>query len=285
VTDGVHPTDELAPASGQPGPLGIGQVLSAAMSLYARNAQTLWKIVGIVIVPVGIINQVVIGASLPSRAFVSNGTLYTPTGTLGTPPGGVVTEIALSVLAALVLEGAISLCLVDAYVGRPRSWTHPLGEAVERLGGLLWLSILYTVIVGVAFIVVIPGIWLAVAWAVSVPALMFEHVGGFRALARSFELTRGRWWATFTALLVALVALFVVLLVVGLLFHAIESGLKVSSVGLWLGLNWLGSMLTDLIALPFVAAVVAVIYIDLRVRKEGIDLERLAGAFERSVRF
>ncbi len=40
---------------------------------------------------------------------------------------------------------------------------------------------------------------------------------------------------------------------------------------MWLGLNWLGSMATDLIAFPFVAAVVAVVYIDLRVRKEGLD--------------
>jgi hypothetical protein len=266
-------------------PLGVGGVLNAAASLYGGNAATLWKIVGVVIIPVGAINQLVIGLSLPSGAFVAKGTLYTPTGTLNTPPAGVVTEIALSVLAALVLEGAVSLCLVDAYVGRTRRWTDPLGEAVERLGGLLWLSILYAVLVSIGFIVIVPGIWLAVAWAVSVPALMFEHVGGFKALSRSFELTRGRWWAMFAELLVAVVALFLLLLAVDAGVRGIETGLKVSSVGLWLGLNWLGSMITDLIAFPFLAAVVAVAYIDLRVRKEGLGSGTLAGALDRTRRW
>jgi hypothetical protein len=285
LTEGTYTNGEPVPDPEPIRPLGVGAVLSAAASLYARNAQTLWKIVGVVIIPVGIINQIVIGLSLPAGASVAHGNLYTPSGTLNTPPAGVITEIALSVLAALVLQGAISLCLVDAYVERRQSWTHPLGEAVERLGGLLWLSILYFVIVGIGFIVVIPGIWLAVAWAVSVPALMFEHVGGFKALSRSFELTRGRWWATFAELLVAVAALFVLLLAIDTVLRGIETALKVSSIGVWLGLNWLGSMATDLIAFPFVAAVVAVAYIDLRVRKEGLGAGGLALAFDRSRRW
>ena len=71
-------------------------------------------------------------------------------------------------------------------------------------------------LVGLGFIaLILPGIWLVMVWSVAVPALMFEHVGGFKALGRSFDLVRGRWWATFAALLVAVIMLFVVLFVVG----------------------------------------------------------------------
>jgi uncharacterized membrane protein len=112
--------------------------------------------------------------------------------------------------------------------------------------------------------------------SVAVPALMFEHVGGVKALGRSFDLVRGRWWATFGALLAAVILLGVVLLVVGLIFNGIESGLKVSSTGLWLTLNGISTVIGDLVVYPFIAAVIAVVYIDLRVRKEALDLDRLA---------
>ncbi len=264
-------------------PLGVGEVLDAAIKLYTRNAVSLWKIVAVLIIPIGIINQVVIGASLPSGAYVSAGTLYTPTGTLGTPAGAQITEIVLSVLAALVVEGALAISLVDAYIGQPLDWRESLRAAVGRLGALLWVAILVGVGVTIGFILLfVPGVWLAVAWTVAVPALMFERVSGFKALSRSFELVRGRWWATFAELLCAVIMLFVVVFVVALIFRGIETGLSVNSIGPWLALNWLGSMIADLISFPFIAAVIAVVYIDLRVRKEALDLELLAGTLGRT---
>lgn len=37
----------------------------------------------------------------------------------------------------------------------------------------------------------VPAIWLGVAWAVAVPAQLFEGCAGARALRRSFRLVRG----------------------------------------------------------------------------------------------
>jgi hypothetical protein len=182
------------------------------------------------------------------------------------------------VLASLIVNGALALCLVDAFIGKPLDWRDALREAANRLGSLLWLAILFSVLVTLAFIaVVLPGIWLITMWSVCVPALMFEQVGGFKALGRSFDLVRGRWWATFAALLVAVIMLFIVLFVVGLIFRGIQSGLSVGSTGLWLALNAISGIVADLIALPFIGAVIAVLYINLRVRKEALDLELLAG--------
>ncbi len=283
LIEGAFTGGGVQPPTRQLRPLGVGEILDAAIKLYTRNAVTMWKIVAVVIVPVAIINQIVIGSSLPSRAFVSGGTLYTPTGTLGTPAAGVITELVLGVLAVLTVNGALALCVVDAYIGRPLDWRESLQAAVGRLGSLLWLSILFGVLVVLGFIaLVLPGIWLVTVWSVAVPALMFEHVGGFKALGRSFDLVRGRWWATFAELLVAVIMLIVVLFVVGLIFRGIESGLSVGSTGLWLALNALSTIVGAMIAYPFMASVIAVIYTDLRVRKEGLDLELLAGALGRT---
>jgi hypothetical protein len=68
--------------------------------------------------------------------------------------------------------------------------------------------------------------------------------------------------------------LFVVLFLVGLIFGALSG----SSLGLYLVMHGVSTVVSALIAYPFIGAVVAVIYIDLRVRKEALDLELLAGS-------
>jgi hypothetical protein len=40
-------------------------------------------------------------------------------------------------------------------------------------------------------LLVVPGIFVATAWAVSMPALVHEQIGPFKAFARSRDLTRG----------------------------------------------------------------------------------------------
>jgi hypothetical protein len=269
-----------APPGRQLRPLSVGEVLDAAIKLYTRNLVTMWKIVAVVIIPVAIIQQLVIGLSLPSDAFVLNGTLYTFSGSLGTPAAGIIAELVLAFLAVLVVNGALSLAMVDAYVDQPLNWRQSLSAAVSRLGALIPLTIVLIVVLVIAYVlVIIPGIWLSVAFCVAVPAVMFEKASALEAMRRSWGLVRKRWWATFGALLVAIIMLVVVELVIGLVFSGIQSGLKVGSVGLWLTIRGLSTVVVDLIAYPFIAAVVSVIYIDLRVRKEALDLELLAGGF------
>ena len=268
------------PPSRQLRPLSIGEILDSAIRLYRGTATSLWRIVLIVIVPVAIVEQLAVAASLPSDSYVRNGSLYTPAGTVGGL--GVFVQLALGLLAVMVLNGALAICLVDAYIGNRIDWRASLRAAVDRLGPLIWLALLYGLLTVIGFILfVIPGIYVVVVWCVAVPALMFEQIGAIGALARSSELTRGRWWATFGALLAAIVLLTVVLFGIGLIFGAIETGLGVGSTGLWLVVSALGTIVTDLIAYPLVGAVIAVMYIDLRVRKEGLDLQLLAGALGR----
>ena len=86
---------------------------------------------------------------------------------------------------------------------------------------MIVLSILYFLGLIPAFIaLIIPGIWLAVAWSVSYPALLSEGIGPVAALGRSFRLVRGRWWPTFGALLVMYLIVLVISGILGVLFGA-----------------------------------------------------------------
>jgi hypothetical protein len=129
----------------------------------------------------------------------------------------------------------------EAYLGEEADWRRSLRFALSRLRSLLWLAFLHAIVLAVGFVLcVVPGIYLYGALAVATPALLFEDARGTKALRRSRELVRTRWWSTAGALLAA-------------------------------------SILTAIVqGAVFLAAVIVVLYFDLRVRKEGFDLFLLA---------
>lgn len=260
-------------------PLRVGETLDVAIKIYSRHLVTLAKIVVVVILPVQVISWLVY-SSATSDLFVHNGQLYT-----NTPGGGgglgaaQVVTIVLTFFAGLVANGACFKAVSDAYAGGMPNWRESLGFAFRRVGSLFWLAIVLTVLLTISFILlVLPFIWLVVAWSVALPVLLFEGSGGLGALTRSFDLVRGRWWATFGTVLVAFILLAVIQTVVtflvGLAITALYSSDSNSVSGLF-ALSALGRTIGQALSTPFVAAVVTVIYYDLRVRKEGLDLELL----------
>ncbi len=116
-------------------------------------------------------------------------------------------------------------------------------------------------------------IWLLVAWSVVIPALVVEDERGVAALSRSFRLVRGRWWPTFGALIVAFIVLFAVQLGLSLLLVGV---LAIDDAAVVLALATIVGVAINFVVYPFWAAVQTVIYYDLRVRKEGLDLHRIA---------
>jgi hypothetical protein len=120
-----------------------------------------------------------------------------------------------------------------------------------------------------------PGIWLYVAWAFALPVLLVEGLRGRQALGRSFELVRGRWWKTFGTLIVG----FILAAIISSLMQAIfVVGMVVGDDNdtVVLVLSAIAGIVGLAISTPFQAALLTVLYFDLRVRKEGFDLELLA---------
>ena len=104
--------------------------------------------------------------------------------------------------------------------------------------------------------------------------LLVENVRGMKALGRSFSLVKGRWWATFGTLIVAYLLITIVQLplsfVLGVMFAAVDSEVTMAIVTTFV------TIVGYAISLPLGAAITALIYFDLRIRKEGFDLELLA---------
>jgi hypothetical protein len=264
-------------------PLGVGETLDAAIKLYRNNATTLWTIVALVIVPLEIIEVILRRVSLPSDVFVHNGTLYTFTTNGSSGTGSTVAlllVVLLGLLGQLLSTGALFKSLLDAYLGRSTDWRQSFDFAWHRIGSLIWLGILSTVLVTIGFVLlVIPGIWLLVAISVAVPALMLEGVTGFKAMRRSMDLVDTRWWATFGRLLAVFLLYGVLSFVIGAIVGALTDALSVTNVTLWVVIYGVLRAAVVILMTPFIAAAITVMYIDLRVRKEALDIELLASRF------
>jgi hypothetical protein len=264
-------------------PLGVGETVDAALKLYRSNATTLWKIVAIVIVPIEVIEVILRRVALPSDVFVHNGTLYTFSSNGSSSAGTTVALLVvavLGILAELLATGAVFKLQLDAYLGRPHTLAESFAFARGKILSLLWLGIVVTTMIVIGLILfILPGVWLMVASSVAVPVLMLEGLKGFKAVQRSIALVDGRWWATFGRLLLAIVLYAVAAILIGVVAGLTNRAISVTNVTLFLVINGIISAIVVILLSPFIAAVINVIYIDLRVRKEALDIELLASSF------
>lgn len=259
-------------------PLGVGEILDVAFKIYSRHAVQLFKIVLFVVLPIQALGAVILISTVDDPDAVTGfGEIDTKGNDLeGALAGTLVTNL-LGALAVLLATAACVKAVADAYLDRPPDWRASLRSAGGRFGSLLWLSLLYVLLLIPAFLaLIIPGIWLAVACILAYPVLMLEGKRGRKALERSFRLVRGRWWPTFGAVVVAyLLAAVAQALVVAVMAAVLLVGAEDSVVGTVL-VSGAANTIAGVITTPLQAAVVVLIYFDLRVRKEGLDIQLLA---------
>lgn len=256
-------------------PLAVGEVLDVAIKITFRNARTLFLLVLIVVAPTQVL-VTAIDLSLTEGVVTGIESDSVPSvDDISTFVAGITLIVLLLVLSSTLATGAAYKAVVDAYLGARPDWRTSLAFAARRLHSLIWISILTYLLATLALVaLIVPGIWLFIAWSVAVPALMTEDVRGFRALRRSFRLVRGRWWPTFLIVMLGFLLAGVVSAIVGGLVGALAFAAD-SEVAEFI-VNVLANVLSGGISTPFTAAFITVLYVDLRVRKEGFDLQLLA---------
>lgn len=125
--------------------------------------------------------------------------------------------------------------------------------------------------------------YLSIKFSVASPAMVLENLGVFAAIGRSWSLTRGNFWRLFginilTAIITSMVAgIFVGIAdALGAIFIVVGSSSPedvIASLNTTYILIMVMSTIAQLLILPFTSSVNALLYIDLRMRKEGLDVE------------
>ncbi len=144
------------------------------------------------------------------------------------------------------------------------------GGAGFLVGLLLFLLVMAAVIV--------PGTWIWVRLYYAMPLVVLERLGPGRALARSWRLSQGQWWRTLGYWLLTGLLVMVVGMILNMPF-GMASGVFtfIDSSATWTiiassALIYVGTVLVYAITQPFAAGVNTLLYVDLRMRREGLDL-------------
>ena len=259
--------------------MGVGEILDVSIKLYLKNFWPLVKTVAVVVLPVSLLGFLFVLSSLPEGVVVEEGQLVFPDQASLTAfftSTGISTFLA--VLAALLATGAAFKAVGDAYLGREPKAGASLRFAGKKVLSLLWAGLLtMVVIVAGLILLIIPGIYMTVALMVVVPVLMVEDIRGFKALRRSRDLVKGRWWSTFGLVILGVFLIPGILQTLLVLPFQLFLFVSMENVVPLLLVEELINVLASVLTTPFTAAVLTVLYFDLRVRKEAFDIELLAG--------
>jgi hypothetical protein len=243
-------------------PRGIGDILSTAFQLYRRHWRTLLPIAAMVVVPLTLLEHAI------GDWFHSRGQQVQDQG-VSTSFWVQATAWLLAALVGLllyqVLTGAITRAIAAGVAGQDPGIEQSYRFGFARLGPILVVSILVGLATLLGLIVfIIPGIYIGVRLAVSTQALVVEGKQGTEAMRRSWGLVGGHWWhAAFTVLIAGL-------------FTAVVNAVITApfSAGAWLAQAVAAAVATT-VTLPFGALVGVLLYLDLRARREGLDLDTL----------
>lgn len=297
-------------------PLTLGEIFDGAFGAIRHNPRVMLGLSCVVVVVVSLIGGLLgyafsgylaeLFASAPDD-FAFNGmendiaVLYS--GAVGT---GVATG-----LATPVISGLLTVSIGQSVIGNKLSVGEVWRRVGRRAGFLIAFSLLYGLfaVLAAAVLVLLTVVAAAAAPALGVlvglvgaaalvcllvwvgtrtglvpPALALEGQPFWRTVTRCWRLTRGSFWRIFGIYLLAYLA-------TGLITQVLSYPVGIAA-GLALGTGsaiigtavlTLGTALVTMIQTVFLGSVVALLYIDVRMRREGLDVELAAAASEQSV--
>jgi hypothetical protein len=196
---------------------------------------------------------------------------------IGSPAGGRGQFSAATVVLGLLdfatkslVGGAVIYGVVQDLRGRTFSVGDSIQIALRRLLPMLGVAICGAIAIGLgSVLLIVPGLILACMFFVATPACVAEQTGVFESLSRSRSLTKGYRWQVFGTFLLMLVVGIVLGAIVGLVFAA------TGEFGMVIFTQALGAVVGS-----FNGVLISVFYYELRVAKEGIDIDKIASVFD-----
>lgn len=188
------------------------------------------------------------------------------------PPEGAYITGVLQNLLTPIADGAAIAIVSSAYLGRTVDAGTGLRALGGRVGSLIGASIMRGFLILLGFmLLIIPG-FLTIAVTFAMPmAVVLEGSTASESFTRARELARGHVLRILGTLLLTGVIFFVVMITLLAAFSAITGALGI-------GVQ-LASMIEDLafiLPYPLLSVVGTLLYYDLRIRKEGFDMDVMA---------
>jgi hypothetical protein len=257
-------------------PLEIGDVLDETFRMYRRHFPLFAGISVIFSIPLAALSGYGYFALFnfaATQATSSNpGDVNSFLASLSPLLAGVLVNVAVLPL----LYGGVSYAVCQSAIGNPVSLWAALRGAFRRYFQVLFYYLLLGLMV-VVFCLFPLWIWISVSWIAVLPVIFVENTGLFAAMGRSWRLVQGRWWRTFFILLLVFVLNYVVSLALGAFLYLGQVLLTLLlSPYIALAIYEGAVVLVSALVNPVLLIAIVLIYFDLRIRKEALDLFQLA---------
>lgn len=257
-------------------PSSVGELLDRTFAFYRRHF----------LLFVGI-------AALPNVVLLAFQIVVGLIGRGATGRSGVFLSIALVFAGAFVylvttalVQGATVVAVSQILLGRETNVGEAFGRIWSRIGELILLILNMGLRIVLGFLLlVLPGVILALMYALTIPVAVLEERGVSDSLSRSAELTKGYRGR----ILLIYVLLLVLITIVNALWQ-VPVGIAVvmtstvpGQLPLWaqVGLQF-GGFVTNSVLGPIMTIAIALVYYDVRVRKEAFDLEHMMQEIDRT---
>lgn len=252
-------------------PLALGELLDHTFQLYRKK---FLLFVGIAAIPRLIV--FIIQVAMQSAIFTAPGAAFSPTAMI-TAGIAFVIGMILFVIAFAVSQAATTVGVSEIYMGREISVWGAYGAIKGKLFRVMGLVFGLGFLTVLGFILlIVPGIYLALTWALAIPAAMIENLGVSRAAGRSKLLVTGARWRMFAISLLLFLLSYAVL--IGLQMPVVAIAVFATGGKITLAyqiLSQLSSFISGSLVAPLGMIAFTLAYYDQRVRKEGFDIQLL----------
>ncbi len=276
-------------------PMSIGRILDKTFTIYKNNFVRFITIVALIQVPIALINLMFTplmhgGVSQPVaetrdsgriEGVSESGSRFDASGSPSGHPVAIISSTVVAVFLAIVgnmlCQAALTKSVSESYLNREISVGQAYRFVLPKLLTLIGASLLTGLVVGVGLLLlVVPGVIFSLWFYLTTPSIVVEGQGVLGGMSRSRALVSGNLGKVF---------------LVGFLVTAITLVISmplgtVSSIGamfLWRDspmvgaiVNQFANVISQVLAMPIGASAFILLYYDLRIRKEGFDLEMLA---------
>ncbi|HEX4607200.1 MAG TPA: hypothetical protein VH092_03260 [Urbifossiella sp.] len=265
------------------GEMTVGDILDRGLRLLFARLPVFYAINLLVLAPVTLLQIV---GPLVAQGVAQGGGQLDPAAVLAGVGLGLF-GLLLTLILLPIGSAAILHIIMEEYAGNRIGIGQALSYALTRFLPLLGASIVVGLMVWVGvFLCCIPGIYLYVTYAFISQIVVLERKGLGDALSRCSTLVDGHRWRVFGVLFLVGLASAIVQFAIGAALGFVLPSQEVipAANGPQVQINPLNHIVDTIIAQlvsilfnTYIAVCGTLLYLDLRIRKEGFDLELAAG--------
>ena len=167
---------------------------------------------------------------------------------------GALIGLIFSMFGMFLLQAALVKAVQDVRDGRvDLTLGQTVSAAAPFLGSVAVASILASIGIGIGFVlIIVPGLILLTFWSLIVPEIVIGGAGALESFSRSWRTVRGYAWSVFGTYILVFLLLIVGEIVLSLILTALR-----------LPYGWrsfISNLVVDTLVVPFIAAVITLIY-------------------------